>query len=179
MFVPISVKVNGSTEYSRGFDVIGAKLRAFQESAGDLTEPLTAIGNTLMTSIAATMSSEGAGAWPPLSPDYGAWKAARSNAQMLVGLRPLHKGTREHPTRPETYAVSGRMKTELLAKEEALNVEPKRMIYAPISDIAGFHETGTSKMPARPPVMLTPATLHSWDREFVSYFNALIERSEL
>lgn len=177
MFVPIKVTVNDSVEYDRGFNAIGDKLLAFGKSAGDMTEPLTEIGETLMANVAATMGAQGAGAWAPLSTPYGPWKESKvGGVPMLVGIRPLHKGSREHPTRPESYGVSGSMLRSLLDAGTALHVSPKRMVYSPTSEIAGYHEDGTEKMPARPPVALTPAVLHSWDRSFVTWLAGLVEK---
>lgn len=174
MFVPVTVKVNGSTEYSRGFDVIGDKLAAFADSAGDMTVPLTEIGETLMATVAATMGSQGAGGWQVLSEPYGPWKQRHvPGVPMLVGIRP----TGGKGTRPQTYGVSGAMLHSLLDAGTALRVTPELMTYTPDSDIAGYHEDGTSKMPARPPVALTPAVLHSWDRSFVTWLSGLVEKA--
>jgi hypothetical protein len=179
MFVPVRITVNGTANYDRGFDLAGKRLLAFKRAAEDMTEPLTAIGETIVTSVAATMAAQGAGAWPGLSTPYGPWKQKHvAGVPMLVGLRPLHKGTREHPTRPETYGISGAMAKSLLNRSEALHIEPQRMLYAPTSPIAGYHEDGTTKMPARPPLALTAAMLHSFDREFVTWINDLVQESE-
>lgn len=180
MFVPVKITVNGSTSYDRGFNAIGDRLVAFGRAAEDMTEPLTAIGNTLVTSVAATMAAQGAGAWPGLSTPYGPWKQEHvPGIPMLVGIRPTKKGTREHPTRPQTYETSGTMLRELLDRAVALHVTPNRMVYTPDSDIAGYHEDGTSKMPARPPLALTPAMLHSFDREFVGWLARLVKEQGL
>lgn len=176
MFVPVRITVNGTTEYDRGFQLVGDRLRAFQTAAGNMTEPLSAIGDTLVTSVAATMSSQGAGAWPALSVPYGPWKQSHvGGVPMLVGIRPVRKGSRAHPTRPQSYTVSGQMLRSLLDRAAALHITPRRLLYAPDSDIAGYHETGTTRMPARPPLALTPAMLHSFDREFATWINRLVQ----
>jgi hypothetical protein len=179
VFIPLQVRVNGSLAYDRAISVTGDRLKAFQMAAGDMTEPFTAIGETILTNVALTMYSQGGGTWAPLSPVYGAWKEAKApGTPILWGLRPLHKGTREHPTRPETYAVSGKMAAALM-DPASIHPGPQSLLYTPDSNIAGYHLTGTSKMPARPEFNFTAALLHSWDREFVVWLDALIERAGL
>lgn len=183
MFVPVNITVGAGGDRQAGysriietaerFDMLGARSR-------DMTEPLTSIGEDLHTQIAAAFGTEGAsgatGPWAPLSDVYGTWKASHSAAPILVGLRPLHKGSREHPTRPESYAPSGTMRLELL-DPLAMHVSPRRLLYAPTSDIAGWHETGTENMPARPPVDVNMTFLHSVDRTFIAWFARLMDEA--
>lgn len=170
MFIQTTVKVNGSTEYNRGFDLVAEKLTAFAEKAGDMTVPLTAIGENLMLTVASTLASQGDGGWPALSTPYGPWKHRHApGVPMLVGLQ----RTGPKGKRPQTYGISGATVRSLLDTGAALHVTAKRMLYSPDSEIAGYLQDGTSKMPARPPVILSPATLHSWDREFTTWISEL------
>ena len=186
MFVPVQIGMNAGHEqsmlYDRSIELTSRQMEAFARAAGDMTEPLSEIGSDLHVAVSAQFATEGAqgatGAWAPLSEAYGEWKQARSAAPILVGLSPVDKGTRESPTRPQTYEPSGMMRRQLL-DPLATHVTPRRMLYAPDSDIAGYHETGTEKMPARPPVDLGATFLHSLDRTFVSWIARLVERHGL
>lgn len=185
MFVPVSISVGAGGEERAGYSRIielAERFDALGERTENMTEPLTQIGEDLHTQVAAQFGTEGAsgatGPWQPLSEIYGEWKAARSDAPILVGLKPLQKGSREHPTRPQTYEPSGEMRTELL-DPLAMHVTPLRLLYAPTSDIAGYHETGTDRMPARPPVDVSVTFLHSLDRTFLSWFAKLADETGL
>lgn len=188
MFVPVRLTVGageGRTGYNRiietsdRFDALGTRVR-------DMTEPFTQIASDLHTQLEAAFATEGGtgatGRWQPLSEPYATWKEAHGGAPILVGLRPLHKGSREHPTKPESYTKSGRMREQLLVPLSDLatwHILPQRMIYAPLSNIAGFHQTGTENMPARPPVDPSVTFLHSIDRAFVSWMGRLMDEAGL
>lgn len=185
MFFPVAINVGAGGEQRAGYDRIidlADRFEALGERTENMTEPLTQVGEDLHTQVAAAFGTEGAsgatGPWAQLSEIYGAWKAARSEAPILVGLRPLRKGSREHPTRPQTYQPSGGMRRELL-DPLAMHVTPRRLLYAPTSDIAGYHETGTDSMPARPPVDVSVTFLHGVDRTFIAWFARLADQAGL
>lgn len=175
MFVPVSIQANGETVYKTGFEML-------EREARDMTVPLSTVGHRLVEDVGAQFGSEGGWSghpWVELSPAYGTWKEERvPGLPILVGIRPTRKGTREKPIRPQTYEPSGRMRAELLDLA-SVNVSPQRMMYAPVSDIAGYHQEGTEKMPARPPVDITLAELHEWDRVWVRWMNGLITQASL
>jgi len=190
LFVPVGISVGAGGSKSAGYSRIietSAKFDRIATQVRDMTEPFTQIGEDLHVQIGAAFATEGAtgasGKWRVLSPTYGAWKQKHvPGAPILVGLRPQHKGTREHPTRPQSYAVSGRMRQQLLmplSDRTTWHVGPKRLLYAPLSNYAGFHQTGTSRMPARPPVDVTLTFLRSIDRTFVIWMNRLLAEQEL
>lgn len=190
MFVPVSIQIGAGGESRAGYSRIletSAKFDALGRRAGDMTVPLTRIGEDLHAQIAAAFATQGAtgasGRWRQLSPAYGAWKQRkRPGTPTLVGLRPTRKGSRSHPTRPQTYVPSGRMRQQLLVPlvdRTTWHVSPRRLLYAPLSNIAGFHETGTDQMPARPPVDVGLNFLHSVDRTFVQWFAELLGQSGL
>lgn len=163
--------------------VLADRFIEFAGRVDDLSVPLTQVGDNLRSRIAGQFSTEGAGgytgAWAPLSPAYGAWKERHSpGTPILVGLRPTRKGSREHPTKPESYAPSGQMRDQVL-DPAATEIFPMRLMYAPTSDIAGYHQTGTSRMPARPIVSLYPSDIHVWDRYFASWISGLVKDAQL
>lgn len=174
MFVPIKITTTAGGQAQ----AISDRFVQFSRRLEDLSVPLEQINESLHERIAEQFASQGAGGytgtWAALSATYGAWKQKkRPGTPILVGLHPTHKGSRQHPARPESYGISGAMRDSVL-DPAATVVGPLRMLYAPTSDIAGFHQTGTSKMPARPIISLYPSTLHEWDRYFVTFLNRLI-----
>jgi hypothetical protein len=175
VFVPVTITANGEAVYSTGFDMLASESR-------DQTIPLSGIGSRLVESVGAQFGTEGSHSghpWVQLSERYGKWKESRvPGLPILVGIRPESKGTREKPHRPQTYVPSGRMRRELLDMA-SVRTTPTRMVYAPVSDIAGYHQDGTPKMPARPPVDLTLTELHEWDRIYVRWMNGLIAQASL
>lgn len=186
MFVPMNVTVNvGSgprTVYSRGVNLLADRLDAFATRLGSFREPLLAIGHRLQERVSGEFSAQGTaayGKWTQLSEPYGTWKRNRVPAAgILVGIRPVSKGTRQHPTRPQHYVESGRMRRELL-DPVAVVADSRRMLYAPVSDIAGYHQTGTSRMPARPLIALLPGELHEWDHIIIGWLNDVQRKADL
>jgi hypothetical protein len=171
VFVPIRISTNGTVQYERGFEMLG-------KQAKDMTLPLSWIGRRLLTGISAQFESEGGWSgnpWTALSGPYENWKEQKvPGLPMLVGVR----RTGSAGQRPQTYERSGQMKDELLSPESMI-AGPQRMVYAPHSDIAGFHQDGTERMPARPPVDIPLAEYHEWDRTFVRWLNGLIVQEGL
>jgi hypothetical protein len=173
MFVPIKVSATAGDQLM----VLSDRFIEFKGELDNLSVPLSQIGENLRANITGQFATEGqvgiSGKWAPLSATYGAWKERHApGTPILVGLRPGGKGQR-----PQTYSPSGRMKYEVL-DPAATHVEPMRMLYAPTSNIAGYHQTGTSRMPARPLISLYPSTLRQWDRYFAVWLDKLIKGIE-
>ncbi len=190
MFIPVGIQVAGGGRRQQGYNRIidtSGKFEAVATEARDMRVPLERIGEDLHRQIAAAFATEGSsgasGKWTQLSPAYGAWKTARSAAPMLVGVRPAQKRTRRSPRTPaQTYLPSGLMRRQLLvplSDTSTWHVDARRLVYAPLSDIAGFHQTGTPRMPARPPVDLSVTFLHSIDRQFIVWLNELMQHAGL
>jgi hypothetical protein len=166
MFVPVTVSMNGEVQYQRGFEMLSKQAR-------DMTVPLSHIGRRLIEGVGRQFATEGGWSgnpWTNLSESYGAWKESKvPGLPKLIGI----VRTGKPGMRPQTYQRSGRMLAEMI-DPASLHVSPQRMIYAPTSGVAGYHEFGTDRMPARPPVELPLTELHEWDRTFVRWLNGLI-----
>lgn len=188
MFVPVNINLGtpagSKTLYDRSFELTAKQLDAFGRDSEDMTIPLTRVGEDLHTQLEAAFASQGAtgatGKWTPLSPSYAEWKASKNpGLPILVGLRPTLKRTRNSPRSPrQTYVTSGQMMRQLLvplSDRVTWRVAPQRLLYVPESDIAGFHEFGTDRMPARPPVDVGPTFLHSVDRTFLRWIGELTD----
>lgn len=188
MFVPMKLTfASGETQtalYDRQIELTTRQLSAFQHEAGDMTVPLTAVGRDLRASVEAAFGSQGSsgatGKWTQLSDNpaghgYSSWKQSHvPGVPILVGLR--RKGVKGQ--RPQEYESSGEMRKQLL-EPTATYVSPRRLLYAPLSDIAGYHETGTPDMPPRPPVDVSLPFLHSIDRTFARWLAEVIRKTGL
>lgn len=194
-----------TAEYDRGIELTVRQLKAFEHEAGNLHEPLSAVAEDLHVQVEAAFASQGAtgasGRWTKLSEPYGSWKQQRvAGVPVLVGLRRAGAPVRAHSgqsrsakrrakrasasrggtRRRQTYEPSGQMMRQLLvpiADQSTWFIDSRRLLYHPQSDIAGFHETGTERMPARPPVALTLEFLHSVDRQFVRWLAAVMKKT--
>lgn len=194
-FVPVDIRFQDSAtpRYSRQIELTERQLAAFRHEAGDMSPAFERIADDLRTNIEAAFGSQGAngmsGPWTQLSPGYGAWKARRApGVPILVGLRPTSwVGKRTNPPGEQRnpnqeYEASGKMMRQLLvplADHITWQISPTRLRYTPVSDIAGYHETGTDDMPPRPPVDPTVSFLHSVDRTFVRWLAAAMRRAGL
>lgn len=144
------------------FDVQGERqisvaFQAYQHEVEDMSVPLGRSADVILAQIRANFATEGAagqsGGWPPLSPAYAAWKAKR------------------FPGRPILVRHGG-MKGALLNRPQAVTVLKQRMLYHPANRYAGWHQTGTRHMPARPPVRMTDASIRAAiDRVFVVWLH--------
>lgn len=93
-------------------------------------------------------SSRGEGRWPQLSPKYAAWKARNFPGRPIL-------------VRTEELKKSLTQSTRLLSRSE-FDVA----ILSSDVEYAKFHQTGTSKMPARPPLIPTPRVREIAGRNF-------------
>lgn len=171
MFLPVTIKA-GRIEYE--------PLEELVVSLKDMRAPLAYVGDRLRAGVAEQFESEGAWGgqpWADLTENYRNWKAEHGpSLPKLVGLRAVgRKGTRTSPISGKRYTTSGKMRVELLAPS-AVTVSEKRMVYAPVSKIAGYHQEGTPKMVARPPVVIPLRELDEWEAAFGEWLDGLVER---
>jgi phage gpG-like protein len=131
----VSFSVEGEAQIERAFNLEA-------HMAADMSEPLSRMADVILERVNEQFATEGAhgeaGGWRPLSPEYAKWKA------------------KHYPGAP-ILVRTGKMKDLLLDKSSSVTVTKQSMIYAPLSEYAGYHQRGTVKMPARKPVNLTMA----------------------
>lgn len=170
MFVPVNMRTG---EFN------AAPFEQLIADVEDMTTPLEAIGERIRLGVSEQFDSQGAWGgrpWSQLTFNYRKWKASHApGLPILIGLRPLKQGTRANPTRPQTYAPSGKMHLEMIAPS-AVAITPKRLVYAPESKIAGFHQEGTPRMAARPPLALPLSELAQWNNVFDVWLSALVDK---
>lgn len=118
--ITIGFEVAGETQVARQFSIL-------DEFSRDLSEPLGQLMDQLLVSVEAQFDTEGAAAdgapWQPLSDDYGQWKA-------------------EHYPGRKILVAEGTMKAAMLNKLDAVRVSAEQAVYEPVSEIAGYHQSG-------------------------------------
>lgn len=144
------------------FDVQGERqisvaFQAYAHEVEDMSVPLGRSADVILAHVRENFATEGKAGqpagWAPLSPAYQAWKA------------------KHYPGRPILVRQGG-MKGALLNRALSVTVLKQRMLYHPPNRYAGYHQTGTRHMPARPPVRLTDAAIRqAIDRVFVVWLH--------
>lgn len=130
--VKLYVEVEGAQEFQR---ILG-KLTGIVQ---DLTPVWQVVIEKFFDIEEETFDSEGYGSWPPLSERYAEWKYNHFGSLPLLVLT----GEMRHQfTSPSGAAIT--------RGPQSLRINFTSPSYAK------FHQTGTSRMPARPPVILGP-----------------------
>lgn len=120
--------------------VIGAKeavvhLSAYSRHISDFRDLWPEITDAFVAREQLWFAAEGQGSWPPLSPDYASWKSVH------------------YPGRPK-LVLTGSLKESLTSPSRAKLAETDHMLVLGSSDPkAAYHQHGTSRMPARPPLI--------------------------
>lgn len=170
-FVDVGLEVFGEQVIARRFAML-------DEQSRDLSEPLGQLMDQILDSVREQFDTEGAAAggvmWAPLSDDYGAWKLAHyPGAPILVR--------------------DGGMRTAMLDRVGAVQVTAEMAVYDPVSEIAGYHQTGADwigpawgrgeyahHLPARKMVDLSDEFKHSAvDRTFARWMAKQLAVDEL
>jgi phage gpG-like protein len=131
----ITVEVKGADELQRALTELAKK-------TGDLRPVWSRIAVEFYRRERDLFSSQGEGAWVQLSPSYSSWKQKH-----FPGL-PL-------------LVLSGNLRESLGGRGGSFSVyeaEPLSLSIGTSVPYAQFHQTGTSKMPARPPIIIDDAT---------------------
>lgn len=133
----ITYKILGMKPLARGLKKLFFSLQNFKPLWEDMKKDFYSIELNQFL-------SQGRGGWKALSPKYAAWKAARYPGRPILVLR-------------------GDLKRSLISQSHADSIyKPTRsqMEIGTSKDYASYHQTGTSKMPARPPIDFTGRDKH-------------------
>ena len=100
----------------------------------------------------ASQGSRGGNPWVKLSEGYGKWKA-------------LH-----HPGKP-LLVVDGTLRDSLQGKGDGAirDIQPDSLTLGSSIPYAAYHQRGTSRMPARPPMVITPSDLGQFTRRLLKH----------
>lgn len=132
-----------------------------RDRTADMTGLLMQITYSILEAVRLQYETEGDYAgypFKPLSERYAAWKESKvPGLPLLFGV----KRTGPLGQRPQSYGPSGEMR-RISTDQRGLEVGTNRVLYAPASDTLGWHEFGTDRMPARPPVLWPPSLERKW-----------------
>jgi phage gpG-like protein len=128
MAVEVNISIEGGDELARAFGLMSGAVNDWRPYWAD-------VAAVFYISESARFSTGGFGAWPPLSDGYAAWKA------------------KHYPGAP-ILVRTGRLRESLTSRTGAGAVyeeSPLELRSGTSVPYAQFHQTGTSRMPARPP----------------------------
>lgn len=152
----IHVEVHGGDDYERRL----AELQVYLKDLRPFWPLLVPIFIGWMGAQFATEGGWGGHTWAPLSPAYAAYKSRHYPGRTIL----IREGTLRR------------------AASEPSRVATPRTLTLSIDDpVAGYHQEGTDKMPARPliPDRLPPAALREIDEAGHEYVSTLIGRLNL
>ncbi len=144
----LTFQVAGEEQVSRSFS-------KFAEDIQDAREPFTEIAQDFKEIEQRQFDSEGAagsGGWAPLSPNYAVWKARWHPGARLLVLSGLMK---------ESLATGNSWTIE--------EIEPLSLRLGTRLPFAIWHQTGTTKMPARKPIQLSETDKTRWHKIFQAW----------
>lgn len=136
----ISFEPGGIAKFSRTFT-------RFAEYVDDLSQLFRELGRDFRNRIEPQQfSTEGgeSGGWASLSPEYEAWKSRHYSGSTIL-------------------VRTGALRSSLAGKAGSITRINKWSAELGTSvPYAGYHQSGTSKMPKRPPIDLSQASRHQW-----------------
>jgi phage gpG-like protein len=123
-------------------------LAGLEERTQDLRPVWDTLRRRFLVTERKQFDSEGAfggGKWAPLSPAYGAWKAAH------------------YPGKP-ILVRTGELRRSLTEGPQVTVMEPHLAIFGSAVEYGQYHEEGSAHLPRRPPVQLPAAERREWVR---------------
>lgn len=126
---------------------INRTLDGIVDRVTDASPALEALGDRLARAEEQQFATEGgygSGGWAPLSPKYAAWKA------------------RHFPGAP-VLVRSGDLRDSLTSRPFGIDVVDRlTAVFGTGVEYAGYHQSGTPKMPARKPMELPDSERREW-----------------
>jgi len=147
--VNLTFTVNGEKQLDRALGLYASAVKDMRPVWPDIRDDFTDGQEEQFSS----QGQSGSGGWVSLSSDYGAWKALN-----FPGMPILQR--------------TGRLKSSLTERSHAdFRYEAGRMGLTMGTKVpyAGYHQTGTRKMPRRPPIELTEAQRRGWVKMIHAY----------
>lgn len=133
----IKIEIQGVNELQKAFNVIGQRW-------SDLRWVWPPIIDIFYERETQLFSSQGEGEWQQLSPRYAAWKQQHFPGKPLL-------------------VASGNLRDSLTGSRSPFSVmemQPRSLAVGTSVPYARYHQLGTSRMPARPPIIIDDATLN-------------------
>ena len=134
-----------------GQDQVLRTFSRWTDALSDFSPALEKIADDFLELEASQFASEGktgSGGWKALSPDYAAWKAIN-----YPGAKILER--------------DGWLRDSLTVKDapfQVREISPTEAVLGTSVSYGIFHQTGTRKMPARPPIELSESDKTRWGK---------------
>ncbi len=133
---------------------VARMLEGVKYRTSDLRPVWAAIADDFLQIEARQFATEGGlgRPWPPLSPAYAAWKA------------------KHYPGAP-ILVRTGRLRASLTSRggDHVEAIEPQMLKIGTAVPYARFHQTGTKRMPPRPPIVIPEEAKDRWVRLIQAY----------
>lgn len=155
MFV-LKFSVAGQTEVMRTIERWNTGLSDFSPALEKIADDFLKLEQTQF----ATEGKTGSGGWKALSPDYAAWKAIN-----YPGAKILER--------------DGWLRDSLTVKDapfQVREISPTEAVLGSSLNYAIYHQTGTRKMPARPPIELSASDQDRWGKLVHEWLYAMASR---
>jgi phage gpG-like protein len=146
-FLDIHFEVQGDEELVRAFGLMASRVSDWRPFWPDIAAVFY-IGES------ARFASEGFGAWPPLSDGYRKWKQKHYPGQKILSL-----------TGALRESLTSRTGASAVYQDEAL-----QLTLGTATHYAKYHQYGTGRMPARPPIDITQEDINVMGRVAVESF---------
>jgi phage gpG-like protein len=145
----ITVEVKGASELQRAFNELAARAR-------DLRPWWPAVARRFWEAERALFDDQGGGKWAPLSPQYQARKLRQYPSTGILERTGDLRRSLTGPSAPGTV----------------YDPQPESLLLGTTVRSAQFHHTGTRKMPARPPIIISESDETAMLKVLVDGFSA-------
>lgn len=131
----LRLTIKGETRLAQAFNRLARSIQNYRPA----WPAITALYRQMMSEQFESQGSRGGRRWVPLSPAYKRWKDIVAPGQPILVL-------------------SGKMKASLVGRtgDTIEQFRPASLTLGTRIRYAGYHQTGTRRMPARPPIVLRP-----------------------
>ena len=131
----LRLTIKGETRLAQAFNRLARSIQNYRPA----WPAITALYRQMMSEQFDSQGSRGGRRWVPLSPAYKRWKDIVAPGMPILVL-------------------SGKMKASLVGRtgDTIEQFRPSSVTLGTRIRYAGYHQTGTRRMPARPPIVLRP-----------------------
>lgn len=131
----LRLTIKGETRLAQAFNRLARSIQNYRPA----WPAITALYRQMMSEQFESQGSRGGRRWAPLSPAYKRWKDIVAPGQPILVL-------------------SGKMKASLVGRtgDTIEQFRPASLTLGTRIHYAKYHQTGTRRMPARPPIVLRP-----------------------
>lgn len=143
----LRLTISGQDRLAAAFNRLARSIQNYRPAWPDIT----AVYRQMMQEQFDRQGARGGGKWAPLSPAYKRWKETVAPGQPILVL-------------------GGRLKASMVGQtaDTIQDYRPLDVTLGTIVPYAKYHQTGTRKMPARPPIVLRPRDIKAMTEVMVN-----------